>query len=448
MDVRAQADLGWQFEGHVVVLGADSDNVYLGRSSPSLKLNQAMAKDWRVWVAPRMGGEAVDSRLQPRMEPAWAAALDHIQHVSIHPSGSLAVFSAVRLGGDLDLFLSHRLNEQGPSEEGAWSTPMPLDGLNSEFDEVFPHWEGRDLVFSTNRTGTFVLHSAEASKQWLRSAPMAHTWTGGGDVLSFVTVGPNWTWLSRREPGSEFVRVERVAWPPVEDQISEGWTLCMSSEGRNPAAGSIVVRDPNSRNVVRSLPVDDSGCISLTGLPANQTWRFQWQPDPTILVGTNMVVMEVRSPEGNVVRTYRVEASNGWEFVFLPLDEVAELTMNPNSDESQWPMLTEFVLWFDLGSPTPSAKSVTEFEAWSRFAQPKRSAGHWNITGHTDSSGTPAQNAQLSLNRARHVAGQLSRSWNWPSSAFVVEGRGSSEPLGLDPAQNRRVEVRWVPTMQ
>ena len=74
--------------------------------------------------------------------------------------------------------------------------------------------------------------------------------------------------------------------------------------------------------------------------------------------------------------------------------------------------------------------------------------GILRVTGHTDASGTDDLNAALSLARAEYVATQLQSLVKWPQERVQVEALGSAEPLGNDPAQNRRVEVRWVPSLQ
>ena len=37
-------------------------------------------------------------------------------------------------------------------EEGEWSNPKPLEGINSDANEIFPMIEGKDLYFSSMAT--------------------------------------------------------------------------------------------------------------------------------------------------------------------------------------------------------------------------------------------------------------------------------------------------------
>ena len=72
-----------------------------------------------------------------------------------------------------------------------------------------------------------------------------------------------------------------------------------------------------------------------------------------------------------------------------------------------------------------------------------------DVTGHTDSTGTPDHNQSLSERRAGSVAEYLVAQGNNPKR-FQVLGMGQREPIASPSAadgraQNRRVEIRIVP---
>ena len=92
VDAQAVSKTGWSDEGHVVVLGLDSDRVYLGVSRPRLTLDQALREAWTVHSAPRTGGERSREQLRPRNIQAWEELQD-IQHVAMHPRGRTAEIS-------------------------------------------------------------------------------------------------------------------------------------------------------------------------------------------------------------------------------------------------------------------------------------------------------------------------------------------------------------------
>ena len=72
-----------------------------------------------------------------------------------------------------------------------------------------------------------------------------------------------------------------------------------------------------------------------------------------------------------------------------------------------------------------------------------------DVTGHTDSTGTPAHNQRLSEARAGSVAEYLIAQGNNPKR-FQAIGMGQNDPIASNAtpegrAQNRRVEIKIVP---
>jgi outer membrane protein OmpA-like peptidoglycan-associated protein len=67
------------------------------------------------------------------------------------------------------------------------------------------------------------------------------------------------------------------------------------------------------------------------------------------------------------------------------------------------------------------------------------------VIGHTDSTGSPAYNMSLSLNRAQSVAGYLAGK-GVSTSRLAADGKGQTQPIADNStdagrAQNRRVEI-------
>ncbi|MGB2423281.1 MAG: OmpA family protein [Flavobacteriales bacterium] len=444
---HAQPAEGWAPDRHAVVLGADSDHVYVALGAPGLSLEDAIRDSWTVHSAPRLGGALVEEQLRPLNVEAWAN-LTGVQHVAMHPSGNLALISARREGDDLDLFLSHRRPSRVPGGRETWTAPLPLDGLNTEADEVFPHWEGRDVVFSSNRTGKFQLHTSRAVTQWLRAEARTDLPNLPMEVLSAVTVGPGWTWVSGRSSADEHVAVHRIQAPAPEAVLGAGWSLCLRI-GDIPARDQdIAIREVASRNVVRQVNTGAEGCASIGDLPSGRAWTVQWLRGSVLPSPSVRALAEIRAPDGRVVRTYELRADRGWEFVFLPLDPITEIQDHRGQDGSTWPTSTLAILSYERGSPTPTSDSWRPFLTWAKGIQSFPEQGFLLVTGHTDASGTDDVNAALSRARAEYVATQLQALSKWPEGRVEVRALGSTQPLGDDPTQNRRVEVRWVPAMQ
>ena len=395
------------------------------------------------------GGELLEAHLQPFQFQSWDN-LQGVQHVAMHPSKTLAVIAARRDRDDLDLFVSYLRTTKINGVNEGWTTPMPLDGLNTEFDEVFPQWDGRDIHFSSNREGHFAMYLSKAVTQWLRAERNLDLPVDDVDVLSFVEIGPGRTWISSRKTSNDIIGVRRLKWPEASSILDEGWTFCLKVNGQIASDQLLVMRDMATKQIVDNIRTDVSGCADLAGIPNDRSWLVQWRNE-----GWNGdvkdAVAEIVNPDGIVVRRFKLSAANRWELVLLPLDAINDVVTHANGDHSSWPygQIAEEVgvVFFEFGESTPSEQEWTRFRSWAS-QQPTSNDGVWLITGYADSTGSEAFNQTLSVERARRIADQLSALPNWPSGQMKVEGAGSSESFGSAPSQNRRVEVRWVPAMQ
>ena len=132
----------------------------------------------------------------------------------------------------------------------------------------------------------------------------------------------------------------------------------------------------------------------------------------------------------------------------LPLDAIQELSGANKEDGSVWPQADFALLHYEHGQASPSEASWQAFQAWADGTRLPEEPGRWTVVGHTDASGAQHVNDKLSLDRAERIASYLVDEMGWPESSVEVRGAGSAEPLGEDLAQNRRVEVLWVPSMQ
>lgn len=442
---------GWSGDHHLIVVGMDTSKVYLAQADASLSVRDALRSVWSVWSAPRMGGALEPLDLIPFRAEAWSS-LGNIQHVAMDKQGKRAVLSAQRSldeAGDYDLFVSHELPRKRRSEPVRWSVPVPLDGLNSVADEVLPHWDREGSIrFATNASGTFQLRQASWRTQWLRDEPLLDELVGGQEACVAMTAGPGLTWLSRVSTATGLLEVVPLPVPDIEAALPEGWSLCLTlPEGVTWEGGeAMVVRQARSGNVQALLPLGEDGCTSLAGLPANETWEFQWQVS-SWKGEVHGVVASVLSPAGEVVRTYNLDGASGWKFTFLPLDDIAALAFRHATDGSGWPWVPVQLVHFELGEAQPIDASLQGLAAWLTMA-PQLEEGRWELVGHADMTGTDELNAALSLARAEEVSGWMQGHLGLTREQFSVAGEGSSMPLSEDPARNRRVEVRWVPAMQ
>ncbi|MBV8121017.1 MAG: OmpA family protein [Alphaproteobacteria bacterium] len=102
---------------------------------------------------------------------------------------------------------------------------------------------------------------------------------------------------------------------------------------------------------------------------------------------------------------------------------------------------TVFFDW-DKANITPEGAQIIEAAAATYKSMPPTPV---QVIGHTDTSGSPAYNQQLSVRRAQNVATGLSQA-GVPQNAMTVTGVGENDlkvqtPPGVREPQNRRVEV-------
>ena len=121
----------------------------------------------------------------------------------------------------------------------------------------------------------------------------------------------------------------------------------------------------------------------------------------------------------------------------LKAQEAALLTSLP-------PPARSFVLYFDLGTVTPTPASQAVLTAL-RAEITSRSGPQVEVTGHTDTVGSEAENDRLSQQRAEEVLNWLAGQ-GFDRSLMSAVGRGErelKEPTmdNIGNAANRRVEV-------
>ncbi len=105
---------------------------------------------------------------------------------------------------------------------------------------------------------------------------------------------------------------------------------------------------------------------------------------------------------------------------------------------------------FDVGQADLKPQAQAELGAAAAQLKAMGSAIRVTVEGHTDSTGSDADNLRLSEARARAVWSRLSSDIDLPASAVTIRGLGESRPVASNDtdegrALNRRVEVLVAP---
>lgn len=108
------------------------------------------------------------------------------------------------------------------------------------------------------------------------------------------------------------------------------------------------------------------------------------------------------------------------------------------------PPAKSFILYFEQGTTTLTPQSKTVL-GLIRQELAGRSGPELEVTGHTDTVGSEADNDRLSMSRAEEVVGWLA-SQGFDRSIMSAVGRGERQLMqptmdNVDSAANRRVEV-------
>jgi outer membrane protein OmpA-like peptidoglycan-associated protein len=117
------------------------------------------------------------------------------------------------------------------------------------------------------------------------------------------------------------------------------------------------------------------------------------------------------------------------------------------------PRRIDLTIHFATGSDAIEPRSRAQVQQIAEAArQLNLGPSQLQIIGHTDSRGPADENLTLSERRARAVKRALVADYGLPADSLLAEGKGETELLvnpehgPADYAQNRRVELRLVPS--
>jgi outer membrane protein OmpA-like peptidoglycan-associated protein len=253
--------------------------------------------------------------------------------------------------------------------------------------------------------------------------------------------GPNLRWVTVQLEDDGPLKVVPWTGYNTSKSLATGWTLCLDApqcEGAN-----LEIRTSIGALAAQS----EDACLALDGLHMEDVWKVTLAG---CFENKVMATAVLRDPEGAEVRRYGLSAASGWTFTMLPLDLLAGLLNRGASDGSDWPTSTSMWVHFDHAASDLNREALDALDGWVKAlgdeARPRM--GRWQVTGHTDASGTPATNKVLSRARAEVVATWLRTRIGLAPASVGVRGMGSREPCCEDDALNRRVEVLWVPSLQ
>jgi outer membrane protein OmpA-like peptidoglycan-associated protein len=378
--------------------------------------------------------------LSQRTTTGWSAAVavdipnfytlgDYVfYHLSA--DGQTILMSLKREGGfgDLDLYVSHR------QPDGRWSAPLSLGpDINTAAEEASPFLaaDGQTLYFSSGgfpgygSNDIFVTKRLDDTWQsWSRPlnlGPSINTplWDGN---FSTSADGRYGYFVSQHNSLGE-TDIFRV---PLAEDAKPGAVVLLSGQAldgqnRKPLAGvQIDYVDLQGGQVLGATRSGLDGMYQIT-LPAGKQYRLAAQADGYIAESEFLDLREL-SQYAEMAR----------DLLLAPLKAGQRVRLNN--------------LFFDTDKATLQPQSRTEL---NRLADMLRLTPGMRIeiAGHTDNTGLPKYNADLSQRRAQAVADYLVTQHQIDGSRLVPRGYGATQLLtkGTDPvsrALNRRVEIQ------
>ena len=377
-------------------------------------LRGAVADETTPWVIPRNLGSVVNSIY-------WES------QPSISADGSLLAFSSNRPGGfgGRDIWIALR------QQDGSWGAPLNAgETVNTVFDEVTP-WiapDIRTLYFSSNghpgidgfdiysvgldrRSGIEVTSDAENLGEPINSK--------GQDIAFSLSADGSQAFLaSNRSGGMGGYDIYRLSAPPYNvEPLAYVSGSVTDIEGRPLIADVEVVNLGNGNVVGRCRTDPETGAYRLV-LPRGVRYAVTAQA-PSYLYNTRMLQVP---PTITTNAEYRVVHQ------LQGLDGALRL-----------------LVFFAPNSSILQRESSVDLDRAVSFMRSNPDLAV-EIAGHTDATGTPERNAELSLERATAVKAYIVGN-RIPSDRIVVRGYGETRPLASNDteegrAKNRRVELR------
>jgi outer membrane protein OmpA-like peptidoglycan-associated protein len=216
----------------------------------------------------------------------------------------------------------------------------------------------------------------------------------------------------------------------------------MSKLGFQAAMAALMILAPGCAKRPRPIPTPAAAAPSP---PAPRQNIFALLPDPegreTRMVVTNSGGTQEVGQANQAVRVERADVAPTAPFAIDPptVQRLFGAALNAMPDAE-----IHFVLYFDEASDALNAASLATMPAILRAVQERRSTDII-VTGHTDRTGSTADNYDLGLRRAGRVAGVL-RGQGVDAGSLSVTSHGEADPLvktgpGVAEQRNRRVEV-------
>lgn len=336
-----------------------------------------------------------------------------------------------RINNQIDLFVAIQ------NIQGEWDKVFSIGELiNTPYDERSPflHPDGRTLYFSS----------------------MGHGGLGGLDVFKTTRLDDSWTNWSEPEHLGKLINTPTDDWgykistdgsmayfsvapettgnsdiyqvvlpETLRPELVSTITLTVKDKDGNPVEADVLLEDLSTGEIIGQLRTDPLTGRFFTVLPHEGRYSY------------------VITKEGYFPRSNHVDLLEKGDK--LEVDEIIELQkIDEMIGEETTIRLNN--LFFDLDKYVIRSESYPELKRMANII--KENDLQIEVLGHTDNTGSPEYNKNLSEKRANAVKEYLIAQ-GLEASKINVQGFGETQPLASNDteegrAQNRRVEIKFI----
>jgi outer membrane protein OmpA-like peptidoglycan-associated protein len=336
-----------------------------------------------------------------------------------------------RINNQIDLFVAMQ------NDKGEWDRVFNIgENINTPFDERSPflHPDMRTLYFSS----------------------MGHGGLGGLDVFKTTRLDDSWTSWSEPEHLGKIINTPTDDWgykistngemayfsvapeftgnsdiyqvvlpETLRPELVSTITLTVKDKDGNPVEADVILEDLSTGEIIGQLRTDPLTGRFFTVLPHEGRYSY------------------VITKEGYFPRSNHVDLIEKGDK--LEIDEVIELQkIDEMIGEETTIRLNN--LFFDLDKYVIRSESYPELKRMANII--KENDLRIEIQGHTDNTGSPEYNKELSEKRANAVKEYLVAQ-GLEAAKISIQGLGETQPVASNDteegrAQNRRVEIKFV----
>ncbi len=376
-------------------------------------------KEGNVWTTPKNLGRNVNTS-EWESQPSLSADGRTLYFVSDRRAGV----------GRRDIWVSTL------DETNTWTKAVNAgEEINSPFDEISPfiHANDRTLYFASNGLPGFggydIFYAERDSAEWQNPQNIGNLINDNEDQFSFFITADG-----------------KKGYYSHEETLPTGLSRSKIYEVQIPAENQVRYRSNYVKGIIRDKITKAPLKASVELINIDRNKRVSLVESDTV-TGDYLMVL-TQGAEYALYINKKGYLFKSFNFNYSGINDFEPIIINIDLEKATaGSMVVLNNLFFDLDKFDLKQKSIPELEKIIRFMQENPQV-RVEISGHTDNSGQPAYNKQLSQKRALSVFHYLTQK-GIDKNRLIPIGHGSDKPLASNDSeegrqQNRRIEFRII----